>query len=83
MIQLGGPTEKEDSEEQKAKESAVQEMRAACQEAAGSSGHLLVKTFKDDINQIIQEESREESMSVSVSMINSSKIPPDAEGMFS
>ena len=36
-------------------------------------GQNLIKTFKDDVNQIIHEESREESMSIS--MMNSSKLP--------
>lgn len=38
-------------------------------------GAHLIKTFKDDVNQIIHEESREESMSVS--MMNSSKVRED------
>lgn len=38
-------------------------------------GVHLIKTFKDDVNQIIQEESREDSMSVS--NINSSRVPED------
>lgn len=38
-------------------------------------GTHLIKTFKDDVNQIIHEESREESMSVS--MRNSSKVRED------
>lgn len=38
-------------------------------------GAHLIKTFKDDMNQIIHEESREESMSVS--MRNSSKMRED------
>jgi hypothetical protein len=83
LVDLDSGAIHEENDEQKAQESAVKEMRAACQGAAGSGGQLLVKTFKDDVNQIIQEESREESMSVSVSMINSSKIPPEAEGLFS
>lgn len=35
-------------------------------------GANLIKTFNNDINQVIQEESREESMSIS--MMNASRM---------